>query len=341
MSRYRYLGAALALVLLTSALDGKVAQPKARRRVEHRAAPSVPASDPAAVNDGNQVTMIGPDAKGSLVVRAQILLDRANFSSAEIDGNYGKNLHNTVAAFQGSRGLPQNGIIGPETWQVLNADTAPPAQPYTITHEDVAGPFVKIPANLMQQAKLPAMGYQSALEGLAEKFHSSPKLLRDWNPGKSFDKEGESIMAPNVAGGPFTMAASVVVDGTDLSVSALDDKGKVLAHFPASVGSEHDPLPVGSWKILGERKNPVFHYNPKLFWDAEGKQSKVDIKPGPNNPVGVVWISLSKEHYGIHGTPEPSHIGYTQSHGCIRLTNWDALKLADMIKPGTPAILKE
>ncbi len=340
----KHFRAVVGLLILASTLGAKaptrVKRKTSRSRVQQPAKPVI-TSDPAVVNDPKQTTDIGPGAKGSLVVRAQILLDRANFSPAEIDGDYGKNFRNTVAAFQGSRGLPQNGIIGAETWQAINADTAPAVQPYTIAPEDVAGPFEPIPKDMMLQAKLPALGYASPLEGLAEKFHCSPKLLQQWNQGKSFDKAGESIMAPNVAGAPLPKAASVVVDGSDLSVSALDETGKVLAHFPASVGSEHDPLPVGEWKILGLRRNPIFHYNPNLFWDAEGKQSKVEIKPGPNNPVGVVWISLSKEHYGIHGTPEPSHIGYTQSHGCIRLTNWDAAKLADMVKPGIPAILKE
>jgi lipoprotein-anchoring transpeptidase ErfK/SrfK len=293
------------------------------------------------VNDLKLVDPIGPGARGSAVVRAQILLDRANFSSGEIDGYYGANLRNTVTAFQVARGLPASGALGPETWQSLNADSAPAVQPYTIGPEDLAGPFEKIPPDMTEQSKLPALVYQSPLEGLAEKFHCSPKLLKEWNPDGSFDKEGESIVAPAVSGAALPKAASVLVNGSDHSVSALDQNGKVLAHFPASVGSLHDPLPVGTWKILGVKRNPIFHYNPKLFWDAEGRDSKVDIAAGPNNPVGVVWIALSKEHYGIHGTPEPSRIGYTQSHGCIRLTNWDATKLADMVKPGTPGVLKE
>ena len=331
----------IGLLLVAPVLEARV-QPRAQhRKTPTSKAPKSPNSDPALVNDPKVTDPINTGAKGSAVVRAQILLDRAGFSSGEIDGNFGKNLQNAVAAFQTSRGLNEHGSIGPETWQALNADSAPAIQPYTIAHEDVAGPFEKIPADMMEQSKLPALGYESPLDGLAEKFHCSPKLLSAWNTGKSFDKEGETIIAPNIAAQPPPKAASVVVDGSDLSVSALDENGKVLAHFPASVGSAHDPLPVGTWKILGVKRNPIFHYNPKLFWDAEGKQSKAKIAPGPRNPVGVVWISLSKEHYGIHGTPWPSHIGYTQSHGCIRLTNWDASKLADMVKPGTPAILKE
>jgi lipoprotein-anchoring transpeptidase ErfK/SrfK len=298
-------------------------------------------ADPVRVNDPKLMKPIGQGARGPAVVRAQILLDRAGFSSSEIDGTYGKNLHNTVAAFQKSHGLKETGSVGLETWKALNADSAPAVQQYTIAHEDVAGPFEKIPADMMEQSKLSALGYESPLDGLAEKFHCAPKLLTLWNRGKSFDKEGETITAPNVAAEPLPKAASIVVDGSDLSVSALDENGKVLAHFPASVGSAHDPLPVGTWKVLWVKKNPIFHYNPQLFWDAEGKQSKADIAAGPRNPVGVVWIAISKEHYGIHGTEAPSHIGYTQSHGCIRLTNWDASKLADMVKAGTPAVLKE
>jgi len=326
----------IALLMLASMADARV-QPRSRKRKAN----SGISSDPVRVNDPKLMDQMSPGAKGSAVVRAQILLDRAGFSPGEIDGNFGKNLQNTVTAYQKSHGLHENGSIGVETWQALNADSMPAVQQYTIAHEDVAGPFEKIPTDMMAQAKLSALGYESPLDGLAEKFHSSPKLLTEWNRGKSFDKEGETITVPNVPAQPLPMAASIVVDGSDLSVSALDESGKVLAHFPASVGSAHDPLPVGNWKILGVKRNPIFHYNPKLFWDAEGKQSKVNIAPGPRNPVGVVWISLSKEHYGVHGTPWPSHIGYTQSNGCIRLTNWDASKLADMVKPGIPAILKE
>ena len=326
----------LALLILASMADARV-QPRTHRR---KAASSL-SSDPIRVNDPKLMNPIRPGAKGSAVVRAQILLDRAGFSSSEIDGNFGKNLQNAVAAYQKSHGLKETGSVGLETWQALNADSALAVQQYTIAHEDVAGPFEKIPTDMMEQSKLPALGYESPLDGLAEKFHSSPKLLMAWNRGKSFDKEGEIITAPNVTAEPLPKAASIVVDGSDLSVSALDENGKVLAHFPASVGSSHDPLPVGTWKILWVKRNPIFHYNPDLFWDADGKQSKADIAAGPRNPVGVVWIAISKEHYGIHGTSWPSHIGYTQSHGCIRLTNWDALKLADMVKAGTPAVLKE
>jgi lipoprotein-anchoring transpeptidase ErfK/SrfK len=294
----------------------------------------------AAIDDSNQ-PVIGPNAKGPAVVRAQILLDRAHFSCGEIDGNYGSNLEKTVAAFQRARDLPVNGAVGPETWAALNADQAPALVTYMIVEADLAGPFVQVPADLTEQAKLPFLGYASPLEGLGEKFHASPSLLKELNPDGRFDKEGEIMLAPNVAMPPPGRAASVVVSKSDSSVTALDSDSKILAYYVATIGSEHDPLPIGDWKINGVSHNPVFHYDPQLFWNANPSDQKAEIKPGPRNPVGVVWIDLSKEHYGIHGTPAPGKVGHAESHGCIRLTNWDASELSHMVKPGTPAILKE
>src|SRR5258705_232865 len=165
-----------------------------------------------------------------------------------------------------------------------------------------------------EKAKLPALGYSSALEALGEKFHSKPELLKRFTPGAAF-RAGEQIQVPAVSRTPPGKAAKVVVDKSDMSVTALDAQGRVLGRYPATMGSEHDPLPIGTWKIMGVQRNPTFFYNPDLFWDAKGEHSKAKIAAGPNNPVGVVWIDLSKEHYGIHGTPEPSTIGKTESPG--------------------------
>lgn len=295
-----------------------------------------------AVNDAKIVTPVGPKSSGAAALRAQILLDRARFSPGEIDGTYGSNVQKAVAAFQKQNGLDPSGIVDEPTWAALNRDVAPVLTTYKLTDKDVAGPFESVPTDMMEKSKLSALGYTSALEALGEKFHASPKLLQKLNPDKDLTQAGQEIVVPNVEGGPpLPKAAKVVVDKSDLTVTLLDASGKTIAQFPASTGSEHDPLPIGDWKIQGIAKNPVFHYNPKLFWDADPTHAKAKIPPGPNNPVGVAWIDLSKEHYGIHGTPEPSKIGKTQSHGCIRLTNWDVLRVAQAVASGTPAILQE
>jgi lipoprotein-anchoring transpeptidase ErfK/SrfK len=285
---------------------------------------------------------VGPKDSGSAVLRAQILLGRAHFSVGEIDGSFGGNMENTVKACQKSHTFPVDGVVNSDMWTALDADTQPALVPYTILATDVAGPFYKVPTGMMKEAKLPALGYTSALEELGERFHANPKLLKDLNPGKQLDSAGEQILVPNVERAPLpSEAALFVVAKTCSCLEVFDSQNHLIAHYPATMGSERDPLPIGDWKVYKPLWNPVFHYNSKLFWDANEKNAKATIKPGPNNPVGVVWIGLSKEHYGIHGTPEPSAIGKTESHGCIRLTNWDATEVASMVKPGMIASLRE
>src|SRR3954447_2401047 len=299
-----------------------------------------PRFDAALVNNPAQPD-IHMSEKGSAVLRAQILLDRAHFSCGEIDGEFGTNLGKVVAAFRQARNLPPAPAVDGAVWGALNGDQAPALQSYTITDADVTGPFLKIPSDMEQQAKLPALGFSSPLEELGERFHVSPAVLKALNPGADFSRAGQAIIVPNVMTMPPGFAARVEVSKAESSVRAYDAEGKLLAVYAATIGSEHDPLPIGEWKIRGVGRNPVFHYNPDLFWDAKPNDTRATIKPGPNNPVGVVWIDLSKEHYGIHGTPEPSRVGHVTSHGCIPVTSWDAAELASMVKPGVPAILKE
>lgn len=275
------------------------------------------------------------------VVRAQILLDRARFSPGEIDGHYGTDLGIAIKGYQEAHDLKPDGVIGPQMWKLLNEDQRPLLKSYTISAADVHGPFMTIPKDVEEQARLNWMGYESAAEGLAEKFHLSRRLLAELNPGKSFDKAGEAIEVPAVERGPVRHAVRVVVSKSKRTVSAYAAGNKLLAQYPATMGGEHDPLPIGHWTINVVQRYPWFYYDPVHFWNASPDEAKAKLPPGPRNPAGVVWMGLSKKHYGIHGTPDPGRVRHGESYGCIRLTNWDALDLSHMVVRGTPAILEE
>jgi lipoprotein-anchoring transpeptidase ErfK/SrfK len=275
-------------------------------------------------------------------LRAQVLLERAFFSPSEIDGAAGSNQARAVKAYQEANDLEPTGQLDQATWDKLDTDTAPILVRYTLTEADIAGPYRAIPEDTMAKAELDALPYSSVEEALGEKFHASPALLRKLNPQADFSRAGTVLTVPNVAAAEtLPTPERVVVDKSLSALQIVDASDRVLAQFPVTTGSAQFPLPIGEWKINGVARDPVWHFNPALIAGTKRGDRKAIIPAGPNNPVGVRWIDLSKEHYGIHGTAEPAKIGKSESNGCIRMTNWSVLALSKVVKPGMTAVLRE
>lgn len=299
----------------------------------------------AQMNASAALPVLHAGMQGPAVARAQILLDQAWFSPGEIDGSFSTNMRRTVAAFQASRGLGATGKVDAATWSALGSNGPAPFATYTVSEQDLAGPFTKTPADMMERAKLKSLDYESVEEALAERFHMSQKLLLQWNRGRPFTAGQQIVVADATAGDANAMAPgkakAIVIRKSERVLFVVDTQDNILAAFPVSIGGPLDPLPLGKMKITNEVKNPMFTYDPALIKTAKPSDTKVDIQPGPNNPVGNMWLGLSKPHWGIHGTPNPSRLGREETNGCVHLTNWDAQRLATIAKPGFVVDVRE
>jgi lipoprotein-anchoring transpeptidase ErfK/SrfK len=285
-------------------------------------------------------TAISDNKPTPLGVRLQVLLDRAHFSPGEIDGKFGENTKKALRAFAEARQLPGSSVLSDDVWKTLQTDARPVTTNYTITEKDVAGPFLeRLPSKMEDMKDIPRLSFSSSREELAERFHMSEELLATLNPGQRLDRAGDSIVVVDTGSRQTakpTKADRVEVDKVRQTVKLFDKSNALIAFYPATVGSEEKPSPAGTLKVTEIDRNPTYRYNPDYQFKGVHSRKPFTIRPGPNNPVGTMWINLSAEGYGIHGTPSPGKVSKAESHGCVRLTNWDAERVAEQVAKGTP-----
>jgi len=337
---------ALALPLAMAALPPALQAASPKKPVPQAAQAPAPAAvvpapfplDPAQhvqqLNADTSTPELKQGMKGPAVLRAQILLDRNWFGVGEIDGQFGSNMKKALAAFQAARNLPATGMVDAATWQALGQQ-APAFATYVLTDADINGPYVMIPKDDPEgQSQLATLGYQDMAEAISERFHMSPKLLAALNQGRQM-AAGQAIVVADVGRATAlpAKAAALRIVKSEQMLYVLGSDGRAMGAFPVTIGGQEFPLPEGTLQITAQAKNPDFSYNPALLREPKSDK-KLKLPPGPNSPVGVMWLALSKEHLGIHGTAEPSQMSRAESSGCVRLTNWDVVRLSTVADKG-------
>jgi lipoprotein-anchoring transpeptidase ErfK/SrfK len=304
------------------------------------ATPAVAATIPTATAAATIVIPAKITAPQRALIRLEILLDRAHFSPGVIDGKGGANLKLAMAGYAAANGLPTDATPAAVTDKLVATDAEMTVARYTLTAADVAGPFVeKLPTDMAELAKLDSPAFSGPVEEIAERFHMDEDLLKALNPGADFTHAGTELTVAAVGKTKLGGAATKIeVDKTAQAVKAFGADGKLLAVYPATVGSLERPAPDGSYKVRTVATKATYTYDPKRLTFGDPGKGKLTIKAGPNNPVGTTWIALTKPTYGIHGSPDPRLIGKRASHGCVRLTNWDIEQLASAVKAGAEVV---
>lgn len=340
---------------VAQAQQQQVGQPQEPQPAERVIAtePYIPATEAPQQNAahtkaaGGNVSMAGHqinfprDPKDDLdVLKMQIFLDYHGFSVGQIDGQWGYNTGRGIYQFQKFHGIPPTGQMDDSMLDLLAKFDKGYLVEYSVTSKDVKGPFYTIPRSYAAMSKLKALPYESALEGLGEKFHCAQSLLRKLNPGVNLDNiaAGTKILAPNVVNGfdeTKGKVGKVRVSKNNKWIEVYDTAGQFMYFYPCTLGSPRDPLPLGTYSVVGVQENPHYSYNPSLFWDSKPGEQPCTLAPGPNGPVGDLWIGTSRKSLGIHGTPNPEAISRNNSHGCIRLCNWDVHQLGKRVEVGT------
>ena len=349
----------IGLILMGPALSARAQTPENPPGPASATAPQTPATPAPASSPAlapvpaestkdlvNNAKLDDTAAKGGVspaILRAEVMLDRVHASPGVIDGRDGKNFTDALAIYEKAKGLKDSHGLDAKVWAALIQESPGAVlMDYTLTDKDVEGPFMPdIPKDYAKQAELKTLAYHDPSQKIGAKFHMGEELLGALNPGVDLGKAGGRILVAEVDPTPVRgKLKRIIVDKKMGEVIAYDAKGHVMAAYPATIGSKELPSPSGTYKVRGVAFNPVYYYDPKNFLQGDNHE-KLKLPPGPNNPVGSVFIALTKPTYGLHGTPDPSKIDKTASHGCVRMTNWDANELAHLVKPGVVVHFQE